>query len=94
LGGEGTKGRKLLNILDAIYQRFSQAWASFKNPRRTIAEYNSGLESGINIGLSRANAVLSQHDPHQFSNNHFRLGYYYAQEQVKGVSVGNDNRLA
>ena len=93
MGCERTKGRKLLKQLDRIYFRFKNAYQVFRDPELMRDEYNEGLELGMVLGQAKIKAALDMSDPHEFSNNHFKLGYYYAYETVKKVTNGNDNAL-
>jgi hypothetical protein len=79
----------MLRKLDAFYFRARDAWRVLTRP-----DYLDGyLDDMLNLGRSRAYAVvkhaLDKHDPYQFDNNSFKLGYYYASEQVKAV-IRND----
>ena len=74
---EGTKGRKLLRLLDNI-------WFTIKDK---LAGYNSGYTDGIRAGYDIAQggleAKLKEHDL-QHSNEAFQLGYAHAVAVVKG----------
>lgn len=75
----------MLRKLDEIYFRFRNAWVVFKNPNYL----EMLIEDAELVGAAKANGRvwlgLAKHDPYQFENQHFKMGYYYAQEQVRKV---------
>lgn len=79
----------MTELLDNIYYRFKRAFEMFKYPNLYYSNYEDGVLSGKSIAYSKIEGILHQHDPYQFENNHFKLGYYYAFEQVKKV-INND----
>ena len=83
----------MLRTLDNIYRRFSIAWTAFKNPDVLHNEYVEGMKWGKVIANAEVNRTLDRHSPDHFSNQHFKLGYYYASEQVKAVTHGQDNAM-
>lgn len=78
-------------MLDNIYRRFDQAWIVFRNPDFAHEEYLAGIDIGKMIGKAEANRTLAMFSPDDFSNQHFKLGYYYAAEQLKKETDGQDN---
>lgn len=83
----------MLRALDKTYQRFANAWLVFRHPDSLNAEYKIGLAIGERIGYAKIQAVLKEHDVHQFSNQHFQLGYYYAAETVKKVMNDDEDYI-
>jgi hypothetical protein len=81
----------MLRLLDNIYRRFDMAWTVFKNPDFAHNEYLAGIDIGKMIARAQANYTLASFSPDDFSNQHFKLGYYYAAEQLKKVTNGQDN---
>lgn len=81
----------MLRIIDEIYDRFRQAWASFKDPARSSREFASGIRLGKKIAFAQVGQQLRRHDPKDFQNQHFKVGYYYATEQAQAVMVNDEN---
>ena len=75
----------MLRFLDNIYSRFDQAWTVFKNPDIGHNAYLAGIEVGKMIARVEVNNTLASFSPDDFSNQHFKLGYYYAAETAKKV---------
>lgn len=75
----------MTKLLDDIYYRFKRAFEMFKYPDLYYSNYQDGVDNGKAIAYAKVEGILHQYDPHQFENNHFKLGYYYAFEQVKQV---------
>jgi hypothetical protein len=83
----------MLRLLDNIYRRFSVAWSAFRNPDVIHDEYVEGIKWGKVIANAEIERTLELHSPDDFSNQHFKLGYYYASETVKKEINGQDNAL-
>ena len=82
----------MLRTLDNIYRRFSLALSAFKNPDLAHNEYVDGLKWGKVIAFAEVNRTLILHDPEQFQNQHFKMGYYYAADQVRAVMPSDEDR--
>ena len=80
-------------MLDNIYRRFDQAWIVFRNPDFAHNEYLAGIDIGKMIARAEVNRTLTMFSPDDFSNQHFKLGYYYASETVKKEINGQDNAM-
>ena len=84
----------MLRALDIAYFRLKDAWRVLKGEEAILKAYTEGITEGIEIANGRLNRALAVSDPHQFQNQHFKLGYYYATEQAKKVmSDGQDSDL-
>jgi hypothetical protein len=83
----------MLRLLDNIYRRFDQAWIVFKNPDFAHNEYLAGIDIGKMIARAEVNRTLNLYSPDDFSNQHFKLGYYYASETVRKEINGQDNAM-
>lgn len=75
----------MLRILDNLYFRFRNAWTVLKDPDALRTEYADGLMDGAEVGKAQIWRQLEKHDPYQFQNGHFKMGYYYAMDQVRKV---------
>ena len=85
----------MLRQLDHLWLRFTEAFAAFRNPLNAVEQFQLGVELGKQIGHAQVRQKLDEHDPYQFTNNHFKLGYYFAYENVKKVmTVDEDNVVA
>lgn len=85
----------MYKALDNIYFRFKEALAAFKEPYYGLRNYGEGLDTGVGIGKSTIIQHLQKHDPYQFENNHFKMGYYYALEQARSCKKDDeDNTVA
>ena len=85
----------MLKLLDKTYFRFANAWAVFRDPDLLTTEFHEGLGLGVEVGQAQIKRALDMHDPHDFTNEHFKLGYYYAHETVKKVmGIDEDNPVA
>lgn len=93
MGRERTKGRKLLKKLDELYFRARDAWRVLTDRNYLPDARHEARQAGEWILSGRVMRALDEADPHEFSNNHFKLGYYYAYETVKKVTHGNDNPM-
>jgi hypothetical protein len=93
LSGQGKED--MTKLLDDIYYRFKRAFEMFKYPDLYYSNYQEGVDNGKAIAYAIVKQKLDIHDPYQFENNHFKLGYYYAYEQVQQVmeNDGQDNGL-
>jgi hypothetical protein len=78
-----------MRLLDNIYFRFKRAFQMFKYPDLYYSNYQDGVDSGKSVAYAHVRGILDKYDPYQFQNNHFKLGYYYAVEQIKQV-IDND----
>ena len=81
----------MLRTLDNIYRRFSVAWLAFKNPDVIHDEYVEGIKWGKVIANAEIERTLDLHSPDNFSNQHFKLGYYYASETVRKVMQNDED---
>jgi hypothetical protein len=81
----------MLRLLDNIYRRFDQAWTVFKNPDFAHNEYLAGIDIGKVIARAEVNRTLASFSPDDFSNQHFKLGYYYAAETAKKVMQNDED---
>jgi hypothetical protein len=75
--------RTLLRKIDKAYFRFRDSWRVLTGKESLDADYERGWKNSYEVTTSRIEAVLRSFDPADFQNNHFKLGYYYAAEQVK-----------
>ena len=80
----------MLEKLDRLFFRFEEAFSSFVDPDRTNQSFNEGKYWGKQVAFAQVRQGLDRHDPYEFENNHFKMGYYYAYEQAKKV-MPNDN---
>lgn len=80
----------MLRILDNFYFRCVGAWKMLTVKDFFIEAIENAHDEGISIGNARVMQQLEKHDPYQFQNGHFKMGYYYAVDQVKKVMT-NDN---
>ena len=81
----------MLKALDNIYFRFKEAITAFKEPYYSIRNYGEGLDTGVAIGKSTIIQHLQKHDPYQFENQHFKMGYYYALEQARSCKKDDED---
>ena len=81
----------MLRALDIAYFRLKDAWRVLKGEEAILKAYTEGITEGIEIANGRLKRALAISDPHQFENNHFKLGYYYASEQAKKVMQGDED---
>ena len=93
MGRERTKGRKLLKKIDEFYFRARDAWRVLTDATYLDEIRNEGRTVGEWTTKGRIERTLDDHDPHQFTNQHFKLGYYYAKENVRRAFNGNDNPM-
>ena len=85
----------MLRKIDKLYFRFVRAWLVFRDPELLDSEYNDGMEESYLITKAQILQALSEKSPHDFANDSFKLGYHYASEIVKGVSIyDEDNAMA
>lgn len=80
----------MTKLIDGIYYRFKRAFEMLRYPDLYYSNYEDGVDSGKAIAYAKVRQQLDSHDPYQFENNHFKMGYYYAYEQLKQV-MPNDN---
>ena len=84
----------MLRTLDVIYFRLKDAWQVVKGEDAILKAYTDGIVEGMEIANARVTRGLDNADPHQFENNHFKLGYYYATETAKKVMhLDEDNSV-
>lgn len=82
----------MLRTLDKVYFRIKDAIHLLQGKESLIDIYTEGVTAGYQIALGEVRRTLQLHDPSDFSNNHFKLGYYYAAEQAKKVmQIDEDN---
>lgn len=85
----------MLRKIDEIYDRFKQAWASFKDPARANREFGSGIKVGKIMAFAQVSQQLRRYDPKDFDSKHFKLGYSYAATQAQQVMKNDaDNAVA
>ena len=75
----------MLRAIDRFYIRCRNAWTVFKDADALHNEYADGLLDGAAVGKAQVWRQLEKHDPYQFENGHFKMGYYYAMDQVRKV---------
>jgi hypothetical protein len=84
----------MLRALDTMYFRLKDAWRVVKGEDAILKAYSEGIVEGMEIANARVISELDSRDPYQFENQHFKLGYYYAKEQVKKVmNLDEDNAV-
>ena len=81
----------MFRALDTIYFRVKDAWSVLMGREAILKAYTDGIVEGIEIANARLERALSVSDPHQFENQHFKLGYYYASETAKKVMQGDED---
>ena len=81
----------MLRALDTIYFRLKDAWTVLKGEEAILKAYTEGITEGIEIANGRIQRQFAITNPHQFQNEHFKLGYYYATEQAKKVMQGDED---
>jgi hypothetical protein len=81
----------MFEVLDKIVFRFEQTFYTFRNPHRNNDSFNEGKSWGEQIAFAKIRQQLKNHDPNQFDNQHFKLGYYYAAETAKKVMQDDDH---
>ena len=81
----------MLKALDTAYFRVKDAWQVLLGKDAILKAYSDGVIDGIDIANARIKAELDTSDPHQFTNQHFKLGYYYAAETAKKVMNHDEN---
>lgn len=80
--------------LDNLWLRFLNAWDAFKNLSLLEDLWEEGYDMGQIVAAAKIKSKLEEHDPYQFENEHFKMGYYYAFEQAKKVmNLGEDNGM-
>ena len=82
---------RMFRALDTAYFRLKDAWSVLKGEEAILKAYTEGIVEGIEIANARLTRALDMSDPHQFENQHFKLGYYYATEQAKKVMQGDED---
>lgn len=82
--------RLLARELDYLWLRFQEAWTAFRDPFHSHEQFKLGTELGKAIGFAMVRQQFDTFDPHQFENQHFKMGYYYAADQAKKV-MQDDN---
>lgn len=84
----------MFRAIDNLLLRFEEAWAGFRDPFRSHEKFQRGVEVGKEIGFAQVRQQFDTFDPHQFQNQHFKMGYYYAKDQAKQVmNLDEDNSL-
>jgi hypothetical protein len=79
----------MLRKLDEFYFRARDAWRVLTRPGYIDGFLDDAIITGRFWAYRMIQNQLDEHDPNQFENQHFKLGYYYASEQVKAV-IEND----
>jgi hypothetical protein len=86
---------RLLWKLDRAYFRVRDAWRVLTKNGYIDEIRNDGFTWGRWTTERKVLQKLNEHDPNQFENQHFKLGYYYASESVKVVlKHDEDNAMA
>lgn len=80
-----------MNRIDALYFRARDAWRVLTQPGFIDGYLDDALITGRRVAYRNIRAKLDEHDPHQFENQHFKLGYYYAYEQAKAVMQSDED---
>lgn len=83
MGREGTKGRKLLKLIDKIYFRIRD-WFDKGAVDRA---YDQGLNHGADLMRARILSELQRLAPHDFKSQELKLGFIYAQGIVKDAEL-------
>ena len=81
----------MFRALDTAYFRLKDAWGVLKGEEAILKAYTEGITEGIEIANARIQREFDVANPHQFQNQHFKLGYYYATEQAKKVMQGDED---
>lgn len=81
----------MLEKLDKLFYRFEEAYRSFVDPSQTNRAWEEGKEVGKLIAFAQVKQQLDTYDPYQFENNHFKMGYYYAYDQLKKVMPNDED---
>lgn len=82
----------MLRKLDYLWLRFTEAWTAFRDPFHSHEQFKLGVEAGKEIAFAQVRQQLGTFDPYQFENQHFKMGYHYAAEQVKAVMPLDEDR--
>jgi hypothetical protein len=83
----------MLRALDHLWLRFTEARAAFRDPFYSHEHVKLGIKLGKEIAFAQVRQQLDTFDPYQFENQHFKMGYYYAQEQVKKVMPSDEDNV-
>lgn len=75
----------MFRAIDNLLLRFEEAWTAFRNPFHSHEQWRAGVQAGKEIGFAQVRQQFDTYDPHQFDNQHFKMGYYYAADQAKKV---------
>lgn len=81
----------MYRFIDKLLLRFDEALLAFRNPMHSYEQFQRGKEAGKAIAFAQVVQQFNTHDVYQFSNQHFKLGYYYATEQAKQVMNLDEN---
>jgi hypothetical protein len=81
----------MLRTLDKVYFRLKDAWSIVTGRDDLLRTYQEGYVQGVENAGARIIRELESREPRDFSNQHFKLGYYYATEIGKKV-IHNGNR--
>lgn len=74
-----------------MYFRLKEAIAVLKEPNYGLRNYGEGLDIGVVIGKSTVIQHLRKHNPDQFENEYFKLGYQYALDQARSCKKDDEN---
>ena len=83
MGREGTKGRKLLKLIDKAYFRIRD-WFDKGAVDRA---YEAGLKNGAAVMQSRILDDLRRMGPHDFKSQELKLGFIYAEGIAKDAKL-------
>jgi hypothetical protein len=82
----------MFRAIDNLILRFEEAWTAFRDPFHSFNQFQEGKEAGKEIAFAQVRQQFYSYDPHQFDNQHFKMGYYYAADQAKKVmNLDDDN---
>ena len=79
--------------LDQAYFRVRDAWRVLTKKGYIDDIRNEAMSWGKWVTERKVLKKLNQNDPNQFENQHFKLGYYYASENVKVVLRNDEDNV-
>ena len=84
----------MYRALDHLWLRFEEAWKAFRDPFHSYDQFKLGQEIGKEIGFAMVRQQFDTHDPYNFDNQHFKMGFHYAADQAKKVmNLDDDNSV-
>lgn len=83
----------MYRALDKLLLRLSEAYTAFKDPFHSQKQFLLGKDIGKEIAFAQVRQQFATYDPHQFENQHFKMGFHYAKDQAKKVMNLDDSDL-